>query len=203
MDCARIRPPNPTLSRLLVEASTVHESLSSSFMVDAESFFTLDDNQPPKRWPNLKSLFLTSQLLAPDQDPTRIANMLRAAARAVAYMPKLETLQIWNGRKGLAALFEYKSNAADKHHPATIRWRGTWEFPLQPPVVQAWQPLASEDSQYGLRVMYESIDIEQVKCHSDAMRLLKLSGMVIRRVSLRQLQNEQVYIPLEVRPFVF
>ncbi|KAL7794252.1 hypothetical protein V8C37DRAFT_409299 [Trichoderma ceciliae] len=196
MDCSRIRPPNPALSRILSEVSSNYESLSASFMVDADGFFVLDESQPLKTWPNLRYLFLTSQLLAPDQDETRITNILRAAARAAAYMPKLETLQIWNGRKNLAALFKYEP-ATEQCQTSTITWRGTWEFLLQASVIQAWQSLASEPSQHGLRVIYETIGGDQVQCHGDAMLLLELPEVVIRHVSLRQIRNEQMYIPLK------
>ncbi|PTB67876.1 hypothetical protein BBK36DRAFT_1194095 [Trichoderma citrinoviride] len=197
-DCSRIRPPNSELSRVLYAVSGNHESLSASFVVDADAFFAWDEGQPPNRWPNLRHLFLTSQLLAPDQDEARITSMLRAAARAAVYMPKLETLQIWNGRRHLAALFKYEA-ATEQGQASTITWRGTWEFLLPAPVIQAWQSLASEPSPLGLRVIYESIGGDEVRCHGDAMLLLELPELVIRRVSLRQILNEQLYIPLEVR----
>ena len=197
-DCSRIRPPNSELSRVLYAVSGNHESLSASFVVDADAFFAWDEGQPPNRWPNLRHLFLTSQLLAPDQDEARITSMLRAAARAAVYMPKLETLQIWNGRRHLAALFKYEA-ATEQGQASTITWRGTWEFLLPAPVIQAWQSLASEPSPLGLRVIYESIGGDEVRCHGDAMFLLELPELVIRRVSLRQILNEQLYIPLEVR----
>lgn len=197
-ECSRIRPPNPDLSRTLYEVGGNYDSLSASFMVDAEGFFALDEGQPSKRWPNLRHLFLTSQLLAPDQDDTRITKMLRAAARAAAYMPKLERLQIWNGRRNLAALFKYEA-ATEQGQASTITWRGTWEFLLQPSVIQAWQSLASEPSPHGLRVIYEAIGGDEVRCHGDAMFLLELPELVIRRVSLRQMLNEERYMPLKVR----
>lgn len=195
LSSARIRPPNPALSQILSRVSRNYESLSASFMVDADGFFDLDESRPPQRWPSLRHLFLTSQLLAPDQDKARVANMLRAAARAAAYMPKLETLQIWNGRKNLAALFKYEP-ATEQGQPCTITWRGTWDFPFQASVVQAWQSLASKSSQHVIRVKYESIADDQVRCHGDAMLLLELPEVVIRKVSLRQIRDEQIYIPL-------
>jgi hypothetical protein len=198
MDCSRIRPPNPALSRILSEVSSNYESLSASFVVDAEEFLVLDAYQPLKTWPNLRHLFLTSQLLAPDQDMTRVTNMLRAAARAAVYMPKLETLQIWNGRKNLAALFKYEP-ATEQGQTSTITWKGTWEFSLEASAVQAWQSLAPEPSQHGMRVIHESFDGDQVRCHGDAMLLLELPEVVIRHVSLRQIRNEQMYKPLEAR----
>ncbi|KAL7823432.1 hypothetical protein V8C26DRAFT_386488 [Trichoderma gracile] len=193
-DCSRIRRPNLDLGRILFQVGGNFESLSASFMMDAKDFFASDKGQPPKRWPNLRRLILTSQLLAPDQDETRVTDMLRAAARVAAYMPKLETLQIWNGRQNLAASFRYEA-ATEQGQASTITWRGTWEFILQAPVIQAWQSLASESSSHGLRVLYESIGADDVRCHGDAILLLELPEQVIRRVSVRQILNEERCMP--------
>ncbi|EGR46046.1 uncharacterized protein TRIREDRAFT_80685 [Trichoderma reesei QM6a] len=198
LDCSLIRPPNPDLGRILSEVGGNLESLSASFMVDADDFFALDEGHPRKRWPNLRRLILTSQLLAPDEDEMRLTDMLRAAARAAAHMPKLETLQIWTGRKGLAALFKYEA-ATEQGQASTITWKGTWVSLLHDSVIQAWQSVAAERSQLGLRVVYESIGVDEVRSHGDAMLLLELPEVVIRRVSLRQILNEQMHLPLKVR----
>ncbi|KAK1242488.1 hypothetical protein MKX08_005300 [Trichoderma sp. CBMAI-0020] len=82
------------------------------------------------RSPNPTISRMLSDLLAPDQDEIRITNMLRAAAKAAVHMPKLETSQIWNGRKNLAAFFKYEA-ATKQGQTSTITWKGTWEFLLQ------------------------------------------------------------------------
>jgi hypothetical protein len=35
-------------------------------------------------------------------------DMLMSAVKAAIHMPQLETLEIWNGRENLAALFRYQ-----------------------------------------------------------------------------------------------
>jgi hypothetical protein len=52
---------------------------------------------------------LTSKVLTPDENSIDIGAMLQAAAAAAIKMPQLETMEIWNGRKGLAALFKYQA----------------------------------------------------------------------------------------------
>jgi hypothetical protein len=52
---------------------------------------------------------LTSKLLTPDENSIEIGAMLQAAAATAIKMPQLETMEIWNGRKGLAALFTYQA----------------------------------------------------------------------------------------------
>ncbi|KAI5457860.1 hypothetical protein BGZ63DRAFT_427886 [Mariannaea sp. PMI_226] len=98
------------------------EHLSVSFMAEALCFFC--DCDPTMEWPNLTSLCLTSELLTPDDGTDDINEMLLLeAAEAAKRMPKLETLEIWNGWEGLATLFKYESLGDEQ--PATITWRGT------------------------------------------------------------------------------
>jgi hypothetical protein len=90
--CDPIRIPTSDVSRAVANASLELEHLSASFMVDASYFF--DAREPSWKWPNLTSLALTSRLLAPDESPIEIDNMLRAAAAAAMKMPNLETMEI-------------------------------------------------------------------------------------------------------------
>jgi len=61
--------------------------------------------------------------------------MLQAAVAAEIRMPRLETMGIWNGRKGLAALLKYQ--AFRNTRQARITWRGTWELTVEPFVIKA------------------------------------------------------------------
>ena len=63
--------------------------------------------------------------------------MLQAAAAAARKIPQLETMEIWNGRKGLAALFKYQA-FHDKQR-AIIIWRGTWVLTMEPSILRAWK----------------------------------------------------------------
>jgi len=157
--------------------------------VDASQFF--DARELSWKWPNLTWLALTSRLLVPQERPTELDDMLRAAAAAAMKMPNLETMEIWNGEKGLAMLFRYQR--AERGQPAVITWRGTWELTLRPLVIQAWDSVALRHRGQGHVIVKELLDAGAcVKSHGDAIRHLKLSRPVIRPVSLRQIQMEHI-----------
>jgi len=115
-------------------ASLKLEHLAASFIVDADHFFR---TKPFWEWPNLISLVLTSSLLGLDEDALEIAAMLEAAAAAAMKMPRLGTLEIWNGRKGLAALFKYQVFGDTRR--VVITWRATWNLTMEPSTTQAWE----------------------------------------------------------------
>lgn len=127
------RIPSSSISQAIANTSLTLEHLSASFMVDASHFF--DARKLSWEWPNLTWLALTSQILVPEESPIELDVMLREAAAAAMKMPKLETMEIWNGNKGLAMLFRYQ--LAESWQPAVITCRGTWELTLRPPVIQA------------------------------------------------------------------
>lgn len=155
-------------------------------MADASYFFHARERS--WKWPNLTSLALTSRLFAPDESPIKIENMLQAAAAAAMKMPNLEIMEIWNGQVELAALFRYQP--AGEGRPAVITWKGTWDFALRPPVIQAWEAVALVHRSLGSVIVKELLDPTIVRCHGDAIYHLKLLISVIRPVSLWQTQME-------------
>lgn len=157
-------------------------------MVDASLFFHA--REPSWKWPNLTSLALTSRLFAPDANPAEIDNMLLAAAAAAMKMPKLDTMEIWNGQVGLAMLFRYQPDR--KGGPAVITWKGTWDFALRSSVIQSWEAVALEHRSQGLVIAKELLDAAVVRNHGDAIQHLKLLTAVIRPVSLWQIQMEHM-----------
>ncbi|QPG97098.1 hypothetical protein C2857_005758 [Epichloe festucae Fl1] len=183
-----IRPPNHALSEALATVSRNLESISGAFMVDAGLFFGPISYPFVKRRPNLKTLVLTSQLLAPDERQKNIVKMLQEAASAAMHMPQLETMTIWNGRRKLAALFKYERTR--EHQISTVTWRGTWHFNLPPSLIKAWEAVAAKYSGYGLDVVHESLDGDDVMSHGDAIAILKLPELVIRPVSLQQIRRD-------------
>lgn len=182
-----IRTPTFDLSRTVANTSLKLEHLSASFMVEAEYFFYA--REPSWEWPNLTSLALTSQLLAPDESPANIDNMLQAAAAAAMKMPNLETMEIWNGREGLAMLFRYHRSIGSTQ-PPVITWRGTWEFAMQAPAIRAWEAVALKHRGCGSVIVKELLDVGVIQSHGDAIHHLKFSSTVIRPVSLRQIRME-------------
>lgn len=181
-----IRDSDLAVARSVVLASLKLEHLAASFFIDAGHFF---DTDPAWEWPNLTSLVLTSQLLTPATDPAEIGAMLRAAAAAAMKMPRLKTMEIWNGRKGLAALFRFE--ALRNEGEAAIVWRGTWELAMEPATIQAWKDVMHQWDGRRLNLSEELLHKDTIKSHGDALRYLKLSGQVIRPVSLQQILREQ------------
>ncbi|KAK0130184.1 hypothetical protein ONS96_000708 [Cadophora gregata f. sp. sojae] len=187
LGCDPVRIPSSHVSRAVANASFSLEHLSASFIVEASQFF--DIRELSWTWPNLTWLALTSRLLKPHESPTELDNMLKAAAEAAMKMPSLETMEIWNGDKGLAMFFRHQS--AKGAQPAVITCRGTWELTLRPLVIQAWDAVAMRDRGQGHVIVKEVLDAGvDIRCHGDAIRHLNLSKPIIRPVSLRQIQME-------------
>lgn len=190
-ECDDIRNPVPALSRWVALASLKLEHFAASFIVDASHFFKI--TELPYwcyKWPNLISLVLTSKLLTPDNNPFEIGVMLQGAAATATKMPKLGTMEIWNGRVGLAALFKYQ--VFRDLGEARITWRGTWKFTMKQSIIQAWEAVTHQ--YHGCSVfksVQERLDKADIKSHGDAIHYLRLSAQVIRPISLRQIQMEQ------------
>ncbi|KAF5589861.1 hypothetical protein FPANT_6194 [Fusarium pseudoanthophilum] len=187
--CDSFRIPSPAVGRMMALTSLPLEHLAASFIIDASHFFAIDSTS---EWPNLTSLVLTSQLLKPEEDPTKMDALLEAAAVAALRMPRLETLEIWNGRKGLAALFQYRRIRGSRH--GRILWRGTWKYHITTSVLQAWEAVGHLHTGWRLDVVQEQVDEAAIQSHGDALQHLMLSGQAIRSVSLQQIQREQKFL---------
>lgn len=161
--CDSIRKPASAVSRMVALASLGREHLAASFIVDASQFFELE---PAWEWPNLISLVLTSDLLRPRAKSVEIEAMLRAAAAAAMKMPRLETMEIWNGRKGLAALFWYQASRGIK--PAIILWRAMWTRTMEPSVIQAWEAVVRLCGGWRLDLVQVWLDEAAIRSHGDA-----------------------------------
>ncbi|KAK4059606.1 hypothetical protein Trihar35433_10653 [Trichoderma harzianum] len=184
--CDIIRKPAPAVSRVVALTSLKLEHLAASYIVDASRFFNIE---PTWEWPNMTSLVLTSKLLAPDKSPIEIGAMLQAAAAVATKMPKLKTMEIWNGRKGVAPLFKYQ--VFHNVQQARVIWRGTWEFIMEPSVIRAWEAFVQQRHGWRLDLTQELLDEAAIKSHGDAIGYLMLSGQVIRPISLQQIRIEQ------------
>lgn len=191
--CESTRTPKPLLSRLAASASLNLEHFAASFIVDAGYFFKIDDPVWKwAKWPKLTTIALTSKSLNPKGRQTEIEDMLRMAGEVALKMPQLEIMELWNGRKGLAGLFQYK--AARDERQATITWRGTWNMDIGTPVVEAWEAVVRQFGGWRLNFARERLDAAEIKSHGDAIRELKLSCQIIRPVSLEQILTEQKYL---------
>jgi hypothetical protein len=104
-------------------------------------------------------------------------------------MPNLETMELWNGLEEEAMLVRYRR--ARLRRPAMIEWKGTWEMTLRDPVIEAWDAVALRHSGRACVTIGKLVvTATPIRSHGDAIRLLGLSKIVIRPVSLRQILRE-------------
>ena len=164
----------------LVEVSLGLEHLAASFVSDASHFF--DACRKWNIWPRLESLALTSNVLKPQQQSVCISDLLEMIALVAMKMPRLKSMELWNGRAGFAGVFQYQIFETDC--TAKITWRSTWDSSLEPRVLKAWQAVASKRADCKLQVVTEISDTNVViTSHSDAIRYLMLLNTVVHPVS--------------------
>ncbi|CAH0026322.1 unnamed protein product [Clonostachys rhizophaga] len=185
-DCPPVRAPSLNLSQAIAQASLNLECLSASYLADASFFFDACD--PSMMWPNLRSMALTSQLLRPETSKRTINALLQKAATAVLGMPKLETLEIWNGRKGVAALLRYQPSRA------TLTWKATWELDISSSVIQAFEKIGPTHCVGKCDVVKELLDVGLIDSHGDAINVLKHVCTVLRPISLQQILTEEKFL---------
>ena len=174
----------------LVEASLGLKHLAASFVSDASHFFGACRKW--NVWPRLESLALTSNILDSQQQSVYISDLLETIALVAVKMPRLKSMELWNGRPGFAGVFRYQ--LFETETTAKITWRGTSDLPLEPRVLKAWQAVASERVSCTLQVVTEILDANVViTSHGDAIRHLGLLNSVIHPVSLWQMQKETTY----------
>ncbi|KAF4817602.1 hypothetical protein CGCTS75_v012258 [Colletotrichum tropicale] len=185
--CPAIRVPSPVVSHKLARASVHLTEFSASFKVNASCFFWAS-KRFSLEWRNLTRLALTARALTGDADFEGISSMLRNAAGAAPKMPKLETMELWNGRQGVAMLFRYQK--ARDGRLAAISVRGTFELALGSAVTEAWEAVALRHRHGRVVVQSSLINPDVIRFHGDAIRQLGLSVKVIRPVSLQQIIEE-------------
>jgi hypothetical protein len=199
LDLDPIRTASRAVSVELAQASARLPNLrhlSASFLVDACHFFQpLSPPSGKNSWANLASLSLTSRLLVPSQESKTVNDLLAAAAAMVIMMPQLNSMQLWNGRKGLAGVFRYQASPANNHQFASITWRATWNLELESRVTRAWEDVASKRRLSVFRVVKEMLDTgAAIKSHGDAIIQLGLMHDVIHPLSLSQIQREHALL---------
>ena len=90
----------------LVEASLGLEHLAASFVSDASHFIYASKKW--NIWPRLESLALTSNVLESQQQSVYINDFLETVALVAMKMPRLKSMELWNGRAGFAGVFRYQ-----------------------------------------------------------------------------------------------
>ncbi|KAJ4862396.1 hypothetical protein T069G_03350 [Trichoderma breve] len=184
---ASARTANPFVGAALAKRSVDFESLSASFLVEANDFFRAYKRE--WTWKALRSLTLTSMYLDSKRGSEEINGMLKAAGDAALAMPMLQDLEIWNGGPGHAAIFEYHGHRGE----AYIAWHSTWNLTIDSHAVKAWESVAYKNHGCRLDVHDEHTLIgagDEFRHYQDVIRRLRTRRNVISRESLGELRLE-------------
>ncbi|KAI1378528.1 hypothetical protein F4677DRAFT_453291 [Hypoxylon crocopeplum] len=161
-DVEFVRTPEPSVSGAVAWMSRQLEKVCVSYMINAKDFF--EAREPHFVWSKLTSLSLTSLLLKATADTSAINSMLAEAGVAALEMPKLQTMEIWNGMKRML---------------------------LKPEVLDNWDRVSQLHTKRSLSVQAtRRLDPSEVKSHAAAIRKLGINEHVIHPVSLEQIDRE-------------
>ncbi|KAK0127879.1 hypothetical protein ONS96_007379 [Cadophora gregata f. sp. sojae] len=200
----------------LSDRSRLLENISVAFLIDAKDFLAqfwplrvpniqgaqASDVVP---WENLRTLTLTSESLRTSINRTVMKNLLTTSCRAVAFMPKLEVLEIWNatlkdgdptvrGRPGVAAVFRYEYK--DRKPTITFSSNSIWLHKivsemLQGDVGSCWENLPRHNSGDHLTYTFEKIrGMDWCRSYPIVMERLKLQGRILHELSHCQMVCE-------------
>ncbi|EHK19190.1 uncharacterized protein TRIVIDRAFT_49485 [Trichoderma virens Gv29-8] len=184
---ASARTSNPFVGAALAKRSVNFESLSASFLVEANDFFRAYKRE--WTWAALRSLTLTSRYLDSKRSSDEINGMLKAAGDAALAMPVLRTMEIWNGGPGYAAVFEYHA----EHGEAYIAWHSTWDLVIDAHVIKAWEFVGYKNHGCRIGVHDEHTLIgtgDEFRHYQDVIQRLRTRKNVISRQSLDELRLE-------------
>ncbi|KAI1773514.1 hypothetical protein F4818DRAFT_452960 [Hypoxylon cercidicola] len=185
----------------LVAASRNLEHLSTSFLIDAQSFFysfwpSNNDYSLGWKWDKLATLALTSHLLDPDHAREEVNDLLEAAGTAARNMPQLRMMEIWNGKlSDTGCLFRYCTN----DDSSTITWRSTWEVELvlEDRVIVSWTRTVRQNTRHeNLAIVFERLpkDNTSIGFPASVLRHLKLRDRIVHPISFGQIQALPVWI---------
>lgn len=180
-----IRTPHPPVSEALAQRSCTLENLFASYMVDGEDFFKACKLEWV--WNNLTSIALTSRLLSLCKPRFSAVNdMLVNAGIAALRMPRLRTLEIWNGMKRHACAFRYRVTETS----TTVEWWRTWDLEIHLDIAEVWRKVALRKTRNELLILpSQMLRKQDVTSHGAAIRELKL-GEVLHPISLKQILME-------------
>ncbi|XMA17067.1 hypothetical protein WAI453_009858 [Rhynchosporium graminicola] len=192
------------------------ENISVAFLIDARDFFfqfwqtqigsPMEFKLVP--WENLRSLTLTSNALRARHNSVLLKNLLLSAGRAVAFMPELEMLEIWNaklkdgdptglGLPGAASVFRYeykKEQSMITFASESVTLHAMVSEELQGDVGSCWKILPRHSSGNQLNFKCELIREGEWSSwgstYPRVMESLKLQGRVLHELSRCQMACE-------------
>lgn len=153
----------------LARASRQLQHLSASFVTDARYFFqpfwpqtsgSRAETAEDWTWSKLETLALTAHLLSRShQSEEDINYLLEAVSLAVRRMPKLQTLEIWNGNGNEhACLFRYSYDPSSRR--ASLTWKGTWDVEITQRTACSWEDTVRQKTGVETAIRFEKLEFD-------------------------------------------
>jgi hypothetical protein len=180
-DVGLFRTPNSAVAVALAKLSLKLEHVAVAFMVDASDF--LAACKPNWVWGGLRSLSLTCATLV--RTKSRF-ELLEHMSLVVQNMPKLKTMELWDGGYKYAILFRYEVD----DDSATLTWKSTPKIDLEEGILEAWKTAALNHSQKALTVVHEWLEGARVTSHASATSRLGLKVPILSAGALEQMEIE-------------
>ncbi|TGJ78714.1 hypothetical protein E0Z10_g10046 [Xylaria hypoxylon] len=177
--------------RQLVEGARKFDSTSSSrSLLDGITVENRRIMMPfyQPSWPRLKSLALTSPILDWNTPRSKIDDLLWAAAGAAMVMPRLQTMELWNGSKHVACIFRYSRTGGEGCPKITVT--STWKLLLVPRIVRRWDIVAHKHTGVGIRVEEQLLEAAGFKSYASVIAHLELRWLVCHPISVCQMEWE-------------
>lgn len=129
-------------------------------------------------WSSLETLALTSILLtSPRQSEDDINHLLEAASLAVRKMPRLHTMEIWNGNGNEHACFFRYSYDPDSRR-ASLTWKGTWAIDITESTADSWAETVRQRTAFEAEIQIEKLEVQRPFMTEAVARFLKLRDRV-------------------------
>ncbi|KAK3353588.1 hypothetical protein B0T25DRAFT_568784 [Lasiosphaeria hispida] len=104
-------------------------------------------------------------------------------------MPKLQVMELWNGRPGFACIFRYYRNQETQGWKPTLTLLSTWDLNPEPRVIEAWEKVAEKHGvPFQLVVDVSTLPPSSVfKCCGSMLHLLELKELILQPTSMCQI----------------
>ncbi|KAK1638033.1 hypothetical protein BDP81DRAFT_448140 [Colletotrichum phormii] len=170
------------------ERRWLKEHLALRFIVDADEFLNNALGFPKLKWLSLTAEVFRGESRDSDIEIERrikIKTLLLLAALAACRMPKLELMEIWNGRNGQASLFRYKIATG----VAEITWKSTYgDVIVDDDVVKAWEATARVHGRSDLRSSVTRLEDGHYRYYGSLLPHLESKEHFIHEVSAAQMK---------------
>ncbi|POS72443.1 hypothetical protein DHEL01_v209158 [Diaporthe helianthi] len=171
----------------LARVSRQLKHLTASFVVDAKHFFQPFWPEPSTArpsstakwvWDQLETLALTSELLRrPLENEKEVNHLLEAISLAVRRMPRLLTLEIWNGDDHQDAfVFCYSYSTVSRRASLTIQ--GTRQIYMTQDTERSWGETIRQKTGLKSEIQFEKLDISPPFMAEAVCWFLELRGRV-------------------------